>query len=69
MDSQDGARENSQEVAEIDGGSNTDEPANVDASDDSFKWAEDSSDVFDGEGYSPLVPPTQKGIRKLRTSL
>ena len=26
-------------------------------------------DVFDGEGYSPLVPPTQKGIRKLRTSL
>ena len=26
-------------------------------------------DVFDGEGYSPLVPPTQKGIRKLRTTL
>ncbi|WP_237799997.1 hypothetical protein [Corynebacterium accolens] len=58
MDSQDGARENSQEVAEIDGGSNTDEPANVDASDDSSKWAEDSSDVF---GRSLRTPKNGSG--------
>ena len=60
MDSQDGARENSQEVAEIDGGSNTDEPANVDASDDSSKWAEDSSDVF---GRSLRTPKNGSGQR------
>ena len=26
-------------------------------------------EVFDGDGYSPLVPPVQKGMRRIKTSL
>ncbi len=58
MHSQDVARDDSQNVAGKDGGSSKEEPENVDASDNSSKWAEDSSDVF---GRSIRIPKNGSG--------
>ena len=58
MRSQDAARDDSQNVTGKEVGSNKDEPANLDASDKSSKWAEDSSDVF---GRSIRIPKNGSG--------